>query len=38
MPGQLVGKTNIEAGADDFIKKPFNIEKVIDRMLELVGA
>ncbi|MFP4053546.1 MAG: response regulator [Phycisphaerae bacterium] len=27
-----------EAGADDFIKKPFNIEKVIERILELVGA
>jgi len=26
------------AGADDFIKKPFNIEKVIERMLELVSA
>ncbi len=28
----------MEAGADDFIKKPFNIEKVIERMLELVAA
>lgn len=27
-----------KAGADDFIKKPFNIEHVIERMLELVGA
>lgn len=27
-----------EAGADDFIKKPFNIEKVIERIMELVGA
>ncbi len=26
------------AGADDYIKKPFNIEKVIERMLELVAA
>ena len=26
------------AGADDFIKKPFNIENVIERMLELVKA
>ncbi len=26
------------AGADEFIKKPFNIEHVIERMLELVGA
>ena len=26
------------AGADDFIKKPFNIEAVIDRMLELIKA
>jgi len=25
-------------GADDYIKKPFNIEKVIERMLELVAA
>ena len=28
----------MEAGADDFIKKPFNIEKVIERILELVAA
>jgi len=28
----------MEAGADDFIKKPFNIEKVIERVLELVKA
>jgi len=28
----------MQAGADDFIKKPFNIEKVIERMLELVKA
>mgnify|MGYP006274596143 CR=1 FL=1 len=27
-----------EAGADDFIKKPFNIEQVIERILELVQA
>jgi two-component system, OmpR family, response regulator len=26
-----------QAGADDFIKKPFNIEKVIARVVELVG-
>ena len=26
----------METGADDFIKKPFNIENVIDRMVELV--
>jgi len=26
------------AGADDFIKKPFNIEKVIERMVKLVKA
>ena len=26
----------LEAGADDFIKKPFNIEVVIDRIAELV--
>lgn len=28
--------TLMEAGADDFIKKPFNIDKVIDRIFELV--
>ena len=28
----------MQAGADDFIKKPFNIEKVIERILELVKA
>ena len=28
----------MEAGADDFIKKPFNIESVIDRMMKLVKA
>jgi len=28
----------MQAGADDFIKKPFNIDKVIERMLELVEA
>jgi len=28
----------MQAGADDFIKKPFNIEKVIERILELVEA
>lgn len=26
-----------EAGADDFIKKPFNIQKLIERMSELLG-
>ena len=26
----------MEVGADEFIKKPFNIEKVLERMLELV--
>lgn len=26
----------MEAGADEFIKKPFNIENVVDRMVELV--
>jgi len=26
----------IKAGADDFIKKPFNVEKLIDRMAELL--
>lgn len=26
----------LEAGADDFIKKPFNIEAVVDRIVELV--
>jgi len=25
-------------GADDFIKKPFNVEKLIERMVELLGA
>ena len=28
----------MEAGADDFIKKPFNIEKVVQRMVELVSG
>ncbi len=28
----------MEAGADDFIKKPFNIEKVVERLVELVRA
>ena len=28
----------MEAGADDFIKKPFNIERVIERVMELVQA
>ena len=28
----------MEAGADEFIKKPFNIEHVIERIMELVGA
>lgn len=27
-----------DAGADDFIKKPFNIAKVVDRIVELVEA
>lgn len=27
----------MQAGADDFIKKPFNIEKVVQRMVELAG-
>jgi len=31
-------ETLMQAGADDYIKKPFNIEKVIERMLELVAA
>ena len=28
----------VEAGADDFIKKPFNIERVIERMIDLVRS
>ena len=28
----------MEAGADAFIKKPFNIDNVIDRVLQLVKA
>jgi len=28
----------LEAGADDFIKKPFNIEQVVQRIIELVKA
>jgi excisionase family DNA binding protein len=28
----------MEAGADDFIKKPFNIDKVIERITQLVEA
>jgi excisionase family DNA binding protein len=28
----------LEAGADEFIKKPFNIEHVIERIMELVSA
>jgi excisionase family DNA binding protein len=28
----------MQAGADDFIKKPFNIEQVIERILQLVNA
>jgi excisionase family DNA binding protein len=28
----------LAAGADDFIKKPFNIQSVIDRIVQLVGA
>ncbi len=35
-PAEVKGLT--EAGADDFIKKPFNIENVIDRIVELVKA
>jgi two-component system, OmpR family, response regulator len=27
----------LKAGADDYIKKPFNIEKVLERILELVN-
>ncbi len=27
-----------QAGADDFIKKPFNIEKVVERIIELVES
>jgi DNA-binding response OmpR family regulator len=26
----------LQAGADDFVKKPFNIEKLIERMAELL--
>ena len=26
----------LSAGADDFVKKPFNIEKLIERMVELL--
>jgi DNA-binding response OmpR family regulator len=26
----------LDAGADDFIKKPFNIDTVVERILELV--
>jgi excisionase family DNA binding protein len=29
-------KTLMDAGADGFFRKPFNVEKVIERMLELV--
>ncbi|MFA6135306.1 MAG: response regulator [Phycisphaerae bacterium] len=28
----------MQAGADDFIKKPFNIEKVVERIVELVKS
>jgi two-component system, OmpR family, response regulator len=28
----------LKAGADDFVKKPFNIEKLIERIGELVGV
>ena len=28
--------TLMQAGADDFIKKPFNIENVVDHILKLV--
>jgi CheY-like chemotaxis protein len=31
-------KSLMDAGADEFIKKPFNIESVIERILALVGA
>jgi len=38
----LVNQTEIDqllsAGADDFIKKPFNIAKVIERIVELIEA
>jgi DNA-binding response OmpR family regulator len=26
----------LQAGADDFVKKPFNIEKLVERMVELL--
>ena len=35
-PGEVEGL--MKAGADDFIKKPFNIQKVIERIIELVKA
>ena len=28
----------LQAGADDFVKKPFNIEKLVERMGELLAA
>ncbi len=38
----LINQTEIDdllaAGADDFIKKPFNIAKVVERIVELVEA
>ena len=30
--------TLLRSGADDFVKKPFNIEKLIERMSEMVGV
>jgi DNA-binding response OmpR family regulator len=28
----------LKAGADEFVKKPFNIEKLIERVCELLGV
>ena len=28
----------LKAGADEFVKKPFNIEKLIERIGELLGV
>ena len=30
--------TLLRSGADDFVKKPFNIEKLIERMSEMLGV
>jgi DNA-binding response OmpR family regulator len=30
-------KTALEAGADDFLAKPFNIDDLLDRIVRLVG-